>query len=230
MMNPSAGGVGAAAIRPAEMPETRTLEADGCEGDLRATGRVRHFLRDCEIYSEGDDADCVFKVEAGVVRTYKFLRDGRRQVYAFHGPGSVFGLEIGREYGLSAAAASDCEVISYGRRNLERLAARNERLSLQLYSAVLCSLARAQQHSLSLGRRTAVEKLAIFLMNSAAPPIGGTDILLAMSRKDIADHLGLTIETVSRTFADLEERAFIELKGARHVCLMDVAGLRELCA
>jgi CRP/FNR family nitrogen fixation transcriptional regulator len=230
MLIPNAAG--AAWIQSAEAPEIQFLglEGDGREGDLRPTGRARHFLRDREIYGEGDDADFVFKVGAGVVRTYKLLRDGRRQVYAFHGPGSVFGLEIGRAYGLSAAAASDCEVISYGRRNLERLAAHDERLSLQLYATVLCSLARAQQHSLSLGRRSAVEKLATFLMSCTELPAAGADILLAMSRKDIADHLGLTIETVSRTFADLEDRAFIELKGARRVCLLDVPGLRELCA
>jgi CRP/FNR family nitrogen fixation transcriptional regulator len=223
MMNPNADGLRTAEIQPAEALETPDL-------DLRTTGRARHFLRDREIYSERDDADHVFKVEAGVVRTYKLLRDGRRQVYAFHGPGSLFGLEIGKAYCLSAAAASDCSVISYERRHLERLAAQGERLSLELYLTVLRSLDRAQQHSLSLGRRSATEKLAIFLMNSTELPIVGTDILLAMSRKDIADHLGLTIETVSRTFSDLEERAFIEIKGARRVCLVDVAGLRELCA
>jgi CRP/FNR family nitrogen fixation transcriptional regulator len=231
MMIPNAAGVRAAAIQADETLETRVLGADGhdYEGDLRVTGRARHFLRDREIYTEGDSADCVFKVEVGVVRTYNFLRDGRRQVYAFHGPGSVFGLEIGKAYGLSAAAASDCEVISYGRCNLERLAAHDERLSLLLYSTVLCGLARAQQHSLSLGRRSAIEKVAIFLMGCTELPIAGADILLAMSRNDIADHLGLTIETVSRSFSDLVDRAFIELKGARHVRLVDIAGLRELC-
>jgi CRP/FNR family nitrogen fixation transcriptional regulator len=238
MMIATAAGTGAAkvdsaaAVHPAETLESRILGVDGNdrEGGLRVPGRVRHFLRDRQIYTEGDDADCIFKVEMGVVRTYKFLRDGRRQVYAFHGPGSMFGLEIGKAYGLSAAAASDCDVISYGRRHLERLAVHDERLALLLYSTVLCSLARAQQHSLSLGQRSAIEKLAIFLMSCTELPIVGADILLAMSRNDIADHLGLTIETVSRTFADLVARAFIELKGARHICLVDVAGLRELCA
>jgi len=214
MMNASAGEVRAASIRNL---------------DLRTTGRARHFPRNREIYSEGGDADYVFRVEAGVVRTYKLLRDGRRHVYAFHGPGSLFGLEIGKAYGLSAAAASDCDVISYARRNLEGLAAHSERLSLELYSSALRSLDRAQQHSLSLGRRSATEKLALFLMNSTELPIVGTDVLLAMSRKDIADHLGLTIETVSRTFTDLEDRAFIQIKEARRVCLVDVEGLRELC-
>lgn len=206
------------------------VDAVGYRGDLRATGRARRYLRDREIYSEGDDADCVFKVESGVVRTYKFLRDGRRQVNAFHGPGSVIGLELGKVYGISAAAASDCAVISYARRNLEALASRQDQLLLQLFSSVLGSLAREQEHSVSLGRRSAVEKLAIFLMGCGGYSAEGEDILLEMSRKDIADYLGLTIETVSRTFSDLEHRAFIELHGARHIRLTDIPGLRDLCA
>jgi CRP/FNR family nitrogen fixation transcriptional regulator len=212
--------------------EIRNLGADGTryEDDLRATGRARHFLRNREIFGHGHDANHVFKVEAAVVRTYKFLRDGRRQVDAFHGPGNVFSLEIGAKYSFSAAAASDCIVISYGRRNLEKLAANNEQLSLQLFSSALRSLARAQEHSLSLGRRTAVEKVATFLMGCTEYSRGGNDIFLAMTRKDIADYLGLTIETASRTFARLEEGSLIELIGTRQVRLTDTSALRNLCA
>jgi CRP/FNR family nitrogen fixation transcriptional regulator len=165
----------AATVEPAQASENPPLEAggNGYRGDLRATGRARHFLRDREIYSEGEDADCVFKVQSGVVRTYKFLRDGRRHINAFHGPGSVIGLEVGEVYGISAAAASDCAVISYGRRNLETLASNSDELLLQLFSSVLCNLAREQEHSISLGRRSAVEKLAIFLMGCGEQSAGG---------------------------------------------------------
>lgn len=232
MMTSDADGVSAAAGAPPNEPRMPNpgVDAAGCRGDFRATGRARRFLRDREIYSEGDDADCVFKVESGVVRTYKFLRDGRRQINAFHGPGSVIGLELGKVYGISAAAASDCAVISYARRNLEALASQNDQLLLQLFSSVLGSLAREQEHAVSLGRRSAIEKLAIFLIGCGGYSAAGEDILLEMSRKDIADYLGLTIETVSRTFSDLEHRAFIELHGARHIRLTDITGLRDLCA
>jgi len=200
------------------------------ERDLHAAGRARHFVRDREIYTDGHNADHVFKVEAGVVRTYKFLRDGRRQVDAFHGPGNVFGLEIGAKYSFSAAAASDCVVISYRRSNLEKLAASNEQLSLQLFTSALRSLARAREHSLSLGRRTAVEKVAAFLLGCTEYTRGGDDVFLAMTRKDIADYLGLTIETVSRTLAKLEEQSLIRLVGTRQVRLTDTSALRNLCA
>jgi CRP-like cAMP-binding protein len=103
-------------------------------------------------------------------------------------------------------------------------------LSLQLFASALQSLARAQEHSLSLGRRSAVEKVALFLMGRAECAPTSEDILLAMTRKDIADYLGLSIETVSRTFTELEDKSFIKLIGARRVRLENAAALRELCA
>ncbi len=166
----------------------------------------------------------------GVVRTYKFLRDGRRQIDSFHGPGDLFGLEAGPKHSLSAAAASDCTVLSYQRHNLEKLASSNTQLSLRLFASTLRSLAQAQEHSLSLGRRSAVEKTALFLVEYAEYSPGGDDIILAMTRRDIADYLGLTIETVSRTFSQLEHRELIEITGTRQVRLTNRAELRNLCA
>jgi CRP-like cAMP-binding protein len=231
MMNLNACVASAATIQSADAPETRPFGIAGNAdiGNLRATGRERHFVRDRQIYGEGDDADCAFQVVAGIVRTYKYLRDGRRQICNFHGPGKLFGLEIGQAYGLSAAAASDCTVTSYRRRTLERLAAIDIQLLHQLFSSALCGMARMKQHSITLGRRTAVERLAIFLVDCTEYSMVGNDILLAISRRDIADHLGLTIETVSRTLSELEERACIELSGPRCVHLIDIAGLRDLC-
>jgi len=202
----------------------------GYDGILQATGRARQFQRDEEIYGYGNDADQVFKVEAGVVRTYIFLRDGRRQVNCFRAANEIFGLELGGNYSLSAAAACDCTVIAYRRRSLEKLAANNEQLRLQLFSSALSSLARAQEHALSLGRRSAVEKVAMFLIERLEHSNSSTDIQLVMPRRDIADYLGLTIETVSRTFSHFEHDALIELMGTRRVRLRDTARLHALCA
>jgi CRP/FNR family nitrogen fixation transcriptional regulator len=198
---------------------------------LRAIGRSRRFARDQEIYGDGENADHIYKVAVGVVRTYKFLRDGRRHVDAFYGEGSVFGLELGSRYSLSAAAAGDCTVICYRRGSLESFASHQERTSLHLLASALKSLARAQEHCLSLGCRTAVEKLAVFLLAGADAGGAGAsnEVVLGMTRKDIADHLGLTIETVSRTFAELERRALIELHGARLVRLVKKSDLQGLC-
>ena len=127
------------------------LKADfqsGWEGVLSTTGSVLHFTQDREIYGEGDEAEAFFKIVSGVVRTCKFLSDGRRQIDAFHVEGDIFGFEAGDEHRLSAEAVSDCTVISYQRRGVERLAANNDALSRQLFSYAMCNMARAQDHSL----------------------------------------------------------------------------------
>ena len=187
-------------------------------------------MQDREIYGEGDEAETFFKIVSGVVRTCKFLSDGRRQIDAFHVAGDIFGFEPGAEHRLSAEAVSECTVISYRRRGVERLAASNEALSRQLFSYAMHNMARAQDHSLLLGRKSAVEKVVAFLMEWADhTPRSGT-IALAMTRQDIADYLGLTIETVSRTLSQLERDAMIELSTARQIRFRNPAGLRALNA
>ena len=200
----------------------------GPAGGLRAIGPVMHFAQDRDIYGEGDDADVFFKVVSGVVRTCKFLSDGRRQIDSFHVAGDVFGLEAGAKHGLCAEAVCDCTVISYRRRGLEMLAANDESLSHQLFSFAMRSLARAQEHSLLLGRRSAIEKVAAFLVEWAEHAPESKVITLAMTRQDIADYLGLTMETVSRTLSQLERDALIELPTARQIRMKNLTALRNL--
>jgi CRP/FNR family transcriptional regulator, nitrogen fixation regulation protein len=197
-------------------------------GGLRAIGPVLHFAQDRDIYGEGDTADVFFKLMSGVVRTCKFLSDGRRQIDSFYVAGEVFGLEAGDAHRLCAEAVNDCTVISYRRRGLEALAANDQALSHQLFSHAMRNLARAQEHSLSLGRRNAVEKVAAFLIELFENAPEATVISLAMTRQDIADYLGLTMETVSRTLSQLERDAFIELTTARQIRVKDRAALRGL--
>jgi CRP/FNR family transcriptional regulator, nitrogen fixation regulation protein len=197
-------------------------------GGLRAIGPVMHFAQDRDIYGEGDDADVFFKVVSGVVRTCKFHSDGRRQIDSFHVAGDVFGLEAGMERSLCAEAVCDCTVISYRRRGLEMLAADDESLSRQLFSYAMRSLARAQEHSLLLGRRSAVEKVAAFLIGWAEYAPESKVISLAMTRQDIADYLGLTMETVSRTLSQLERDALIEIPTARQIRMKNLTALRNL--
>jgi CRP/FNR family nitrogen fixation transcriptional regulator len=200
----------------------------GPAGGLHAIGPVMHFAQDRDIYGEGDDADVFFKVVSGVVRTCKFLSDGRRQIDSFHVAGDVFGLEAGAEHTLCAEAVCDCTVISYRRRGLEMLAANDGSLSHQLFSYAMRSLARAQEHSLLLGRRSAVEKVAAFLIEWAEYAPESRVISLAMTRQDIADYLGLTMETVSRTLSQLERDGLIELPTARQIWIKNLAALRNL--
>ncbi len=85
-------------------------------GDAGLSGTVHHFVPDRAIYEEGDQAKFFYKVVSGMVRTCRFLSDGRRQIDAFHGEGDVFGFEAGGQYRLSAEAVSECQVIAYRRR------------------------------------------------------------------------------------------------------------------
>jgi CRP/FNR family nitrogen fixation transcriptional regulator len=205
-----------------------SLVGEGYRRGLPAVGSALSFGENRGIYGEGDEADLFFKVALGVVRTCTFLSDGRRQIDAFYVPGNVFGIELGAEHSLSAETVCDSTVIAYRRRDLEALAANSEGFSRQLFSYAMQNLARAQRHAVLLGRRCAIEKLSAFLTDWAAYTPGSDVLTLQMPRQDIADYLGLSIETISRTFAHLEGKALIELPTARQVRLMDSEGLRDL--
>ena len=218
--------------RPAAGTErtNRGVAAEACRRGQPAAGSVRNLVQNGQIYGEGDDADDFFKVLSGVVRTCRLLSDGRRQIDAFHVPGDMFGLEMGADHSLSAEAVCDSTVISYRRRGSETLWENGRGVSHQLFSCAMRSLARAQEHSILLGRRSATEKVAAFLIDWAADSSAGDVITLAMPRQDIADYLGLTTETVSRTLSHLERKALIERPTARQIRLKDPGGLRDLSA
>jgi CRP/FNR family nitrogen fixation transcriptional regulator len=192
-------------------------------------GAVRRFAKDEEIFAEGDRAASFYKVVSGAVRTSKLLSDGRRQIDAFHLPGDIFGIESGEEHRFTAEAVQDCQVVSYKRCGLEALAASDAAFSRQVVAAMLRSLERAQDHMLLLGRKSALEKIATFLLDLSARLSENGQLDLPMSRIDIADHLGLTIETVSRTLTQLERQQVIELPAHRRsIVLRDRAALRRL--
>jgi CRP/FNR family nitrogen fixation transcriptional regulator len=214
----------------ARTPWVRDPAENGAEWEsgLAPFGTVTHFAHDQEIYGEGDDALTFFKVVSGVVRTCKFLADGRRQIDAFHIVGDVFGVEAAADHAFSAEAVCDCTVVAYRRRGLETAASTDADLSRHLFTYAMRTLSRAQHHALLLGRKSAVEKVAAFLLEWAAHSPDAVIVSLAMTRQDIADYLGLTIETVSRTLSHLERAAIIELSSARQIRVKDPTALRRL--
>ena len=200
------------------------------DGHAVPMGIARSFGKDEEIYGEGDAASWYFKVTSGVVRTYKILSDGRRQIDAFHVAGDIFGIERGESYRCSAEAVSDATVVAYRRCSLETLASGDGALARQVVATALLNLERAQAHMILLGRKSATEKVATFLLDMAER-VHVDAIELPMSRSDIADYLGLTIETVSRTLTQLERNAIIALPTARrNIVLRNKAALRRLNA
>ena len=190
-------------------------------------GAPMPFTRDAEIYGEGEPAEYIYQVISGSVRTYKILNDGRRQIGAFYLPGDVFGLEIGEEHDLSAEAVCDCTVAVIKRSSLTNLAKRDGNVAQELWALTARELQRAQKHVLLLVR-SAQERVASFLLEMADRTAGEGAVVLPMSRRDIADYLGLTIETVSRALSALEDQAAIALSGARRVQLTNVRQLRRL--
>ena len=194
-------------------------------------GVRRTFKRGEEGFAEGDPCSCFFTVVSGTVRTGKLLPDGRRQIDAFHLPGDVFGLESGDSHRFTAEAVDDVEVIAYRRSSFGTLVQSDPAFGEQLMSSMLTSLDRAHDHMVLLGRKTALEKMASFLLDLARRTSRGDRVELPMQRTDIADYLGLTIETVSRTLTQMTRSGLIRLAEAgRTVVLTDKAGLQLLRA
>lgn len=197
--------------------------ADG----LDLPGVAMPFLRNEEIYGQDEPAEFVYRVISGTVRTCRQLADGRRQVEAFHLPGDVFGLECGDVHYASAEAVVDCEVALVRRSAVESAAQRDGTAARALWLLATGDLERVRRLTLTLARKGATERVASFLLALSAR--GDGDVVdLSMSRNDLADHLGLTIETVSRTFTQLERSRLIELPSPRRVVLRDRRALAAL--
>ena len=192
-------------------------------------GAPMPFSRNAEIYGENEPADYLYKVISGAVRTYKVLSDGRRQIGGFYLPGDIFGLECGEEHSFSAEAITECKVLVIKRSSLVSLAARDGDVARQLWTMTAGELQRAQDHIMLL-IKTAQERVAGFLLEMAGRSVSTGEIELPMSRQDIADYLGLTIETVSRTLTQLEKSAAIAVPTSRRIVLRNRAALNRLNA
>lgn len=207
------------------------VEPHALGSSIELMGASMSFARNEEIYGEGEPADYLYKVISGTVRTSKILADGRRQISAFYLPGDVFGLETGEEHAFSAEAIADAKVLVIRRSAVVALAQRDNDVAHQLWALTARELRRVQDHALLL-IKTAQERVVGFLLDMAERARGGADneVELPMSRQDIADYLGLTIETVSRTVTQLTTSASIEVPSSRRIVLRDRAALRRLNA
>jgi CRP/FNR family transcriptional regulator, nitrogen fixation regulation protein len=194
---------------------------------IELCGAPMHFDRNAEIYGEEESADYVYTVLQGAVRTYKVLSDGRRQINAFHLSGDIFGLEIGDEHSCSAEAVSDVQVLVVKRSLVMSVADRSNDVAHRLWSMTAGELRRSQNHSLLL-IKSARERVAAFLLDMAERLFTDGAVELPMSRQDIADYLGLTIETVSRTLSQFEGAATIELPASRRIVLRNRSALSRL--
>jgi CRP/FNR family transcriptional regulator, nitrogen fixation regulation protein len=206
-------------IRSSELPDS----------PLAMMGAPMRFARNAEVYGEDEPAEYFYQVLSGAVRTYRMLDDGRRQVVAFYLPGDIFGVEAGDVHLSSAEAISEAQVLVV-KRSAVMVRAEHERdLAKQLWTLTIRELQRVHQHSLVL-IKNAEERVAGFLLEMAGRCAGSTAIELPMSRQDIADYLGLTIETVSRTFTQFVQSGFIALETSRRIQFRNRAALNRLNA
>jgi CRP/FNR family nitrogen fixation transcriptional regulator len=212
-------------VRPAVWPSTGR---DPLSETLEMMGAAMAYGRNEEIYGEDEPAEFLYLVRTGAVRTYKLLNDGRRQIGGFHMLGDVFGLEVGEQHRFTAEAIADSTVVVVKRSALVALAAHKVELARQLWTLTARELAHVQELMLTLGRKTAQERVAAFLLEMEGRGAPGAAIELPMSRQDIADYLGLTIETVSRTLTQLENAAAIALQSSRRIVLRNRAALSRL--
>ncbi len=181
------------------------------------------FAAGAEIYAQGEKCGGLYRVEFGAVRVYRLLADGRRQISAFHLAGETFGFEADNTHHFFAEA-----ICGTGIHALQTSPANN--FSNELFPLALKSLVRAQEHLLVLGRQNAIERVAAFPADIAERQGGLRQVELPMSRADIGDYLGLTIETVSRIFSKLKQKGVIRLPSLRSVEIAKWQVLQDMAA
>jgi len=208
-----------------EIAAVAVTSAHETQDELKLLGVAKSFGREREIFSEGGSTEFFYKVVAGTVRSLRLLSDGRRQITSFFLPGDIFGVEFGGERGAGAEAVSDTVVIQVRRSAILG----DPDQSIRLWRRSVGELQRSQDHALTLGRRSASERLASFLIDLAERLDATDELELPMSRQDIADYLGLTIETVSRTLTQLQGQRLIALTNCRKVRFLDREALEDLC-
>ena len=201
-------------------------------GRLASARTHQHVDAGETFLNEGEAATHFFNIVDGAVKVFKLMPDGRRQITGFLFAGDLLGLAFNDSYTYSAEAITPLKICRFPRRQLERLLDEFPKMEKRLLAMASNELAAAQEQMMLLGRKTAHERLASFLLSLARRERrygrNGTMLSLPMTRTDIADYLGLTTETASRVFTSLRKQGHIEIENAGSVRLIDRASLEEL--
>jgi CRP/FNR family nitrogen fixation transcriptional regulator len=209
---------------------TRAATLPPPDGAPRAIGTVRHFARHQTIFAEGEPAAHIMLIIHGMVRSCSSFSDGRRFVGAFYADGDMFGLERNRAYLASAEAVCETAIVLYKAPDWFEICRAQDSFSHQILGAMMLNTDQARSHARLLGRLHAIEKISAFLLECHKRGHQGTLITLEMSRQDIADYLGLTVETVSRCLSQLKHDSLIALRSSRQLDLLDLPTLRAISA
>jgi CRP/FNR family transcriptional regulator, anaerobic regulatory protein len=181
------------------------------------------------LFNQGDPALSVFTVTAGMLKSYRSLPDGRRQITGFHLPGDFIGSSIDDDHAFTAEAIGECRVCAFPVRRFDHFVEDHPPMERELYIAAARELAGAQKQMVLLGRKTAIERIASFFLTLADR--ARTDVIdLPMCRADIADYLGLTKETVSRVLAELKSMRAIRLEAIDRIQILDRPRMKQIAA
>jgi CRP/FNR family transcriptional regulator, nitrogen fixation regulation protein len=221
---------GNAGARPSIQPFRQPAPRDALDL-LEQFGTTIAVRRDQEIHGQGEQASSCFRILSGCVRMVKLMEDGRRQIGEFLMPGDLLGFDALDTHVFAAEAVSDVVLRRYPRRMVDALAESNATLARRLRKLTSVSLRMAYTRLLLLGRKTASERIATFLleMTERLPQARAHVLDLPMSRTDMADHLGLTIETVCRVLAHLRREGHITIERGR-VEIHDSTGLQQMAS
>ena len=208
----------------------RLLGELGALSHTKVSSTEFKYIRGTEIFGEAEPADYIFQVIEGAVRSHKLLSDGRRQIGAFHLVGDIFGLENGDFHRFTAEAIVDTTVRLMKRESLERVAKTDFAMIRSLLRMTTDNLQHAENHLLLLGRKTSLERVAAFLLEMDRRLPAGDVMALPMCRRDIADYLGLTLETVSRAISKLHKKGYLRFLGQtqREIVVLNRAGMAGL--
>jgi CRP/FNR family transcriptional regulator len=218
-------------IDPSKLSIGRGLERQTTTSLMAITSQQKKASGEI-LFAEGDEADCVYEIMTGMVRLYKLLPDGRRQITGFLRAGSLLGLAPEGVCVYTAEAITNVTLCRYKRKALERLMDEAPGFARHLLAVTSHELRAAQDQMLLLGRKTAIEKVASFLMIMAERQDGSEadEIDVPMTRSDIADYLGLTLETVSRTLSKLKQMGLIALPTSGHIVIPRHEQLEQIAA
>jgi len=199
--------------------------AERTAAELDRAGTTVVCRRGQTLVEEGDPAEYIFKVVSGTLRSVRLLADGRRYVASFHMPGDFLGLADSENYNHSIEALGDAGLMRYTRTSFEAMLDRDPHAGRRFFGVMRKELSAAQDRLLLLGRKTAAERLASFLLTLADRKAGenganNREIELPMNRSDMADYLGLRIETICRLLSDLKQRRIIDLPGIHSVVVL----------
>ncbi|HEY3916478.1 MAG TPA: helix-turn-helix domain-containing protein [Stellaceae bacterium] len=216
---------------PREAPVPRRASQAATPPDSMAAldhvGAVITLRRDEALFLAGDKADFYFKILKGAVRSCKLLDDGRRHIGDFYLAGDFIGLDAGETYSAAAEAVTETALIRYARRKVDALAAEQPRVAQSLIEIMRLRLIAARERMVLLGHMTAMERIASFLLGLANRASEGR-VSLPMTRTDIGDYLGLTMETVSRALSQLRNSGIVVQRSMHELVLVDRNALLAL--